>query len=454
MRGHLDADRRRVEHEFLADKFGVYRRLADWLLAEGRAPEAIDVLHLLKREEVDDFTERADHDDDARRMPYAPRETALAAALARADGRTTAADAAGEIARLSARRDAKQLDADERARLATLLAGTARDESLRAAAVLRVIDAERVAMRAPSGGRRSAAPSGGEAAAPRARDEADAYFFLAGSRLNLVFVSSEGFERTVVDVDPAAVQRRIGDYLAEISARDHDAAGAAADLYAWLGRPLDARAHAHGVRRIHLWLDGLLRYVPFAALWDGRSYLVERYEFSYMFATSPTPGADPAQVGARASPSNLIAFGVTEAVGGMPALPGVGRELCDIVDGPVSGLGHGDAGCAASGVAHGPIHGAAFANAFFTEARLRAATSAGGVDALRADRLHVGTHFALRPGNMQRSWLLLGSGERLQLARLQDFDFSSMESSRCRPARRAWPAAWPTTVARSTGCRR
>ena len=190
------------------------------------------------------------------------------------------------------------------------------------------------------------------------------------------------------------------------------------------GRSTHGRTRTASVASI--WLDGLLRYVPFAALWDGRSYLVERYEFSYMFATSPTPGADPAQVGARASPSNLIAFGVTEAVGGMPALPGVGRELCDIVDGPVLGLGHGDAGCAASGVAHGPIHGAAFANAFFTEARLRAATSAGGVDAARGPpaRRH-----ALRAAPRQRAALMVapGSGERLQLARLQDFDFSSME---------------------------
>ena len=62
----------------------------------------------------------------------------------------------------------------------------------------------------------------------------------------------------------------------------------------------------------------------------------------------------------------------------------------------------GKAPCAGSGQGTGPLIGEGYANAYFTEARIR--------QLLGEDQgfsvLHVGTHFALRPGNISRPLLL------------------------------------------------
>jgi CHAT domain-containing protein len=41
--------------------------------------------------------------------------------------------------------------------------------------------------------------------------------------------------------------------------------------------------------------------------------------------------------------------------------------------------------------------------------------------------LHLGTHFSLRPGNVNRSFLLLGDGTRLTLDELSALDFSGLD---------------------------
>ena len=43
----------------------------------------------------------------------------------------------------------------------------------------------------------------------------------------------------------------------------------------------------------------------------------------------------------------------------------------------------------------------------------------------RAAVLHIGTHFVLRPGNMSRSWLMLGDGGRLPIERLRALDLGA-----------------------------
>lgn len=446
MRSHFAADRERLERGFLSDKLTVYRHLADWLLEESRAPEAIEVLRLLKREEMFDYVERnperAAIDDPRARVPYSGSEASLARMFDRtgASGATGIAASSAEIERLVRLRDAKKISADEQARLQQLLSGSRRREEVRAVEVKRFIVEQQTATTAS----RDAAPPldvrvGSNAALDN--HEANAYFFLAGSRLQLILAWKGGIERRVVEVDARALNRSIGDYLAAVSAReDTDRARAATDLYAWLGSPLDREARTRGITRVHLWLDGALRYVPFAALWDGRNYLIERYEFSYLFA--PPASIDTAssqdarhvvQSKSITVPHALIAFGVTRALGGMPALPGVGEELCGIVNGPVSGLQGDRVACAASGMARGELVGTGFANDYFTETRLREATSerqlqqASDEHAPRVDVLHVGTHFSLRPGNMQRSWMLLGDGARLPLASFQQLDFAGLD---------------------------
>jgi CHAT domain-containing protein len=442
MRDHLAADRERLERGFLSDKLTVYRHLADWLLAERRAPEAIAVLRLLKREEMYDFGERGAANDGQGRVALSPREETLARQLdalrvaastkSPAGASSSIVQTAAEIERLTKLRDARKISADELQRLQLLETAASYREEMRAAGVRRFI-AEQKSTTAPQARARSS-PVDREAlrAASLKTDEGDVYYFMSEDHLNLVFAWRGGIARTVVDVDPARLARAIGDELSALAssrdphAPDSRADGRTSELHALLGAPIDREATRHGITRINLWLDGLLRYVPFAALADGRGYLIERYEFVYRFGDGVDRGGVGVTSGpARAAPQ-LAAFGVTRAVGGLPALPGVGDELCGIVKGPVSGLDEG-ATCAVDGLGRGTLPGSGYANEWFTESRLQGATSNGPRNTLRPAMLHLGTHFSLRPGNIQRSWLMLGDGVHLPLANFAALDFGGID---------------------------
>src|SRR5580693_9244674 len=69
-------------------------------------------------------------------------------------------------------------------------------------------------------------------------------------------------------------------------------------------------------------LDGVLRYVPMAALFDGTHYMVER--FNNVLFTPESYGHMMAPVAADAGAPRLrvLAMGLSKSYGGLPALPG------------------------------------------------------------------------------------------------------------------------------------
>ena len=93
-------------------------------------------------------------------------------------------------------------------------------------------------------------------------------------------------------------------------------------LNAWLVAPIEAYLAKLGVKTL-VWVpDGALRGLPFAALYDGRRHLVERY------ALAVTPVAtltDPRALSASGVKAEVS--GLTVATQGFAALPGVAAEL-------------------------------------------------------------------------------------------------------------------------------
>ena len=99
----------------------------------------------------------------------------------------------------------------------------------------------------------------------------------------------------------------------------------ARQLYDWVVRPALADLERAGVKTLVFIPDGALRTIPLAALSDGKQFLIER------FAVATSPGltlTDPRPLAAVA-PRVLIA-GLTEAVQGFAALPGVKTEATNI----------------------------------------------------------------------------------------------------------------------------
>jgi CHAT domain-containing protein len=185
-------------------------------------------------------------------------------------------------------------------------------------------------------------------------------------------------------------------------------------LYGEIGRPIAAAASAARASLVRLHVDGSLRYLPFAALNDGNESLGDRLAFEQVIEIA-SPQATPSSGALQ-----LKALGVTRGYPGLTALPQVADEICAIVQGPVHGLPIDHPPCPTSTVG---LQGEAWLNEGFTLQHLESLVSATRADT-SVDVLHIATHFMLRPGVMNESYLVLGDGSAMHLPEITHLDLS------------------------------
>ena len=416
-RSHFVGDDRRFDPAFLRDKVAAYRTVADWLLEAGRVDEGLAVLGLMKSEELKDFGVR----DAAPGMAHSVELTDAENALKDRYAQAVQSDPSGtELGRLTSLDEAARISPAERERLHVLLAGKGAAESARAVRIEQLLQGTAAADTSDRDQQLAiAAPALARAARSFGPDTAFAVYLLTEHHLRILATARNAQEEFRIPVDGAQLRRDIGHFLDDIAQR-RDAIALSARLYDVMARPVDEFAARHHVHRLALWLDGSLRYVPVAALHDGRQYLLDKYVIQIY-----TPAADSAGVvlPARAAPLSVRGLGVTQAIAGFPALPGVADELCYVVRGPIEGLHSVSDACVSEILGKGALAGQGYADAAFTEKRL--------TDLLSGPRdfsvLHIGTHFRLRPGNALRSFLLLGDGSKLTLDAISSLDFRSID---------------------------
>ena len=101
----------------------------------------------------------------------------------------------------------------------------------------------------------------------------------------------------------------------------------ARQLYDQIIRPLDPLLAARGIDTLVIVPDSVLRVIPFAALHDGRNFLIERY------ATAIAPSMhliDPKPL--AAGPRVALILGISQSVQGFGDLPNVVREVSEVHD--------------------------------------------------------------------------------------------------------------------------
>jgi CHAT domain-containing protein len=426
-RQYFSGEDERLDRGFLLDKVGMYRTVADWLMGSGRIDEGLEVLQLLKAEELYDFTSRAATwetrgggpalDDLERTWNHRYARVLLADA-------TTGA----EIDRLRRLQDRSRITVRERERLDVLLLRARQAEGARARRIQQFIASNAkvgVPSAIPSATARVDAQSLERAMARAPADSAIAIYVLTENRLRLLIATRRTQLEVPVSVDARGLQRQIGHFLDLIGQRAPIDEPARA-LYDTLARPLDQVARQEKLTHLFLWLDGPLRYVPFGALEapDG-SYLADRYAIEVLAGialTSPLQSAAAPAQPQNASSLRVLGFGVTQAVTGFQPLPGMAEELCYVVDGPITGLATHSAACRGAAAGAGALPGEGFADGAFTTQRFETLLHAPHSYTV----LHVGTHFSLRSGNAMRSFLVLGDGSRLTLDTLAGLDFTDL----------------------------
>jgi CHAT domain-containing protein/Tfp pilus assembly protein PilF len=185
-------------------------------------------------------------------------------------------------------------------------------------------------------------------------------------------------------------------------------------LYKELIAPVDEDlrgANAHTV----LWsLDDVLRYLPISALYDGKQFLVERYQNIVITTASIGNLEDQPHIANWRG----VAMGVSKNYFNLGELKAVPSELDSVVsesDLPAS---------------HGPVPGTILLDDSFTQKQMEAALDR------HSPLIHVASHFIFQAGDDTKSYLLLGgkdtggAGYKLTLADLRDdqnLDFHGVE---------------------------
>ncbi|BCM92644.1 photosystem I assembly protein Ycf3 [Abditibacteriota bacterium] len=154
--------------------------------------------------------------------------------------------------------------------------------------------------------------------------------------------------------------------------------------------------------QVALWsLGGSLRYVPIDALHDGEGYLIVRPRLNAVVTTTskdyfeaPIGGQSLAVGTSHAFDVNLKDGSGTVETLSFNALTQVPEEIRGIIHDEADG-------------GTGPLDGRILLEADFNAAQLQSQLRHG------FRTVHVATHFRLRPGDAQRSFLLLGDGKPL-----------------------------------------
>ena len=158
------------------------------------------------------------------------------------------------------------------------------------------------------------------------------------------------------------------------------------ELYDCLIKPIESELTQNQIKHLIFVPDRATNYIPMAALYDGKQYLIERFAVSNILSAGLTDTDDRLQL---PSSSPVIAFGLTQAKANFHALPNVKSELNAIVK---------------SSIGTGMYPGETYLDQTFTKAALE--------DNLRGHRiLHIATHGEFKPSNPRDSYFLLGTGE-------------------------------------------
>ncbi|MEM0978694.1 MAG: tetratricopeptide repeat protein [Cyanobacteria bacterium P01_H01_bin.58] len=385
----LDLELQQSYTDTIADD---YRLLAQLLLEQGRIPEAQQVLDLLKLEELREFTNT--------RATWTGSELAYTAAeqsVIDAHGSLIALGSAiltcedtncAELNSLYDQREALTAQYNDQVnQFANTIRANRRD-------VEDFQDPQRLS---------DDAKSLLSAYAAEGQTPVLIYPFVLEDKLWLVW-AIEGrvigsAEVPVTQGELATTVQRFGELLTAPTRLD-ELQAQGQQLYNWIIQPLEAELAANDIDHLIFVNDRVTRYIPMAALYDGDRFLAERYQIS----TVLTPGTtDTRSRLADVESSQVLGLGLTQAVANFNPLPAVATELDGIVQ-----SGDDDA--------IGIYPGQVLLNEAFTLEALKAN--------LRPDYqvLHLATHAAFVPGRADESFIVMGNGDRLTTADIEDMN--------------------------------
>ena len=384
VRGNIQGLDKELQSSFLASKGDYYHDLADLLIDQGRLPEAEQVLDLLKQQEYRDYT-RGNQANVLGALTLTPAElqaeedyqasTAQIVVLGQewADLRKISKRTAAQDARSKVVSD--QLGAANAglskyyARLYTLL-GEGSDANKQVADVKGDVSALKLVL-------------------AKMPHTVALYTMLSKDGYRVIVITGSTQVAREYVIPQEELNQKVAALAAALEDYKNDAKAPALELYKILMGPVENDLGQAGADTLVWSLDGVLRYVPMAALFDGKQYMVEKYKMVTITPVSiPLLGDTP-----DVSRLSVVGMGISQQYQtDLPELPSVVSELDHVVRDPqVKG-------------AVGVLPGQVLLNDAFTEKAME--------DALAGQHavVHIASHFVFYPGDDQQSYLLLADG--------------------------------------------
>lgn len=409
MRAGISGMEQALQKGFLVGREGAFRHLAALLIEQGRLAEAQQVLTMIKEEEHFDFIRR-----DAGRglirttsAEFTPAERAWLGRYEEISGRIAAIGA--EYETLKRKKAQEGLSEAEEARQKAL-----REDLGVAGQAFRQFLAE-LEQQLDTVSRKRAMELGEKNLDDLKALQGDlrelgpnvvlVHYLITDDKLYAILTTARAQIVRHVEVARGELNRQVYTLREAVQDSKRDPRPAAKALYDLVLGPIVKDLRQAKARTVMFAMDGVLRYVPVAALYDGERYLAEDYEVILF-----TEAAKSKLTRKPAKDWRLAGLGLTRAVGEFSPLPSVAAELQSIVR-----TGDDDA--------EGVLPGIVYLDEKFTEAAV--------VEVLDEAYpvLHVASHFVFRPGTERDSYLVLGDGNKLSLAHIldEDLDFNGVD---------------------------
>lgn len=235
----------------------------------------------------------------------------------------------------------------------------------------------------------------------RTKQKSAAIYQLVGDDFfSSLLITADDITKVTTPANGKKLEEKALHFWALLQTSTYDPTKISREIYEIVFKPLEAKLSAD--TKTLLWIaDGNLRYVPPAALFDGKKYLVERFNH---VAFTRRAASERKQTGVGAPRWTGTGFGSAAAHTvelnderiSFAALTGVTDELNKIFTAKDKVL-----------------TGAIFPNAKFTKTNFLAALR------LKRPVVHVASHFSFRAGDEANSFLLMGDGSAFTLTEMK-----------------------------------
>jgi CHAT domain-containing protein/Tfp pilus assembly protein PilF len=393
-RSHMVTLEKSIRLSYLTDKERVYKHVADLLIRQGRLSEAQQVVSLLKEEEYWHYLDTRGPDevsvDDA---VVTKTEQHWIEQIAVLDGEL--GKVGYEMEWLETQRRERDLTDGERVRLSQLYdkADKVQEDFKR---YLQQLESDYV-NKVEFGQKdlENLESMQGKLGAFKLRTVI-VTFLVLNDNVSIVITSPAIQIPYRISIPEADLNRMVFNFKQTLVNPNRDPRSQARELYDLLILPIQKDLIALQVETMMISLDGTLRYLPFAALFDGEHYLMEHYNLVLF-----TPAAKTLYGEEKVRDLRIAGLGMSEEISGFSKLPAVEEEL-DVI---VKEDDENDI--------RGVLPGKVFLNRDFTASSLAEILGQG------YPLIHLASHFSFRPGTVEDSFILLGDGSRLTLSELE-----------------------------------